>query len=37
VSQLLERHRAHVVHATPDELPPIVADTYLALKAAGQL
>ncbi len=37
VSQLLERHRAHVVHATPDELPPVVADTYLALKAAGQL
>ncbi|HEX6234229.1 MAG TPA: DUF58 domain-containing protein [Jiangellaceae bacterium] len=37
VSQLLERHRAHVVHATPDELPPVVADTYLALKAASQL
>jgi uncharacterized protein (DUF58 family) len=37
VSQLLERHRAHVVHATPDELPPVVADTYLSLKAAGQL
>lgn len=37
VSQLLERHRAHIVHATPDELPPVVADTYLALKAAGQL
>lgn len=37
VSQLLERHRAHVVHAVPEELPPVVADTYLTLKAAGKL
>jgi uncharacterized protein (DUF58 family) len=37
VSQLLERHRAHVVQAVPEELPPVAADTYLALKAAGQL
>jgi uncharacterized protein (DUF58 family) len=37
VSQLLERHRAHVVQAVPKELPPVAADTYLALKAAGQL
>jgi uncharacterized protein (DUF58 family) len=37
VSQLLERHRAHVVDAPPLELPPAVADAYLALKAAGRL
>ncbi|MPZ97429.1 MAG: DUF58 domain-containing protein [Propionibacteriales bacterium] len=36
-SRLLERHGAHVVDAAPDELPPAVADAYLALKAAGQL
>jgi uncharacterized protein (DUF58 family) len=37
VSQLLERRRAHVVDAGPAELPPAVADAYLALKAAGRL
>lgn len=37
VSQLLERHRVHVVDAGPQELPPAVADAYLALKAAGRL
>ena len=37
VSRLLERHGAHVVDALPDELPPAVADAYLALKAAGRL
>lgn len=37
VSQLLERHRAHVVDAPPEDLPPAVADAYLALKAAGRL
>jgi uncharacterized protein (DUF58 family) len=37
VSRLLERRGAHVVDALPDELPPAVADAYLALKAAGRL
>lgn len=37
VSRLLERHGAHVVDAAPEELPPAVADAYLALKAAGRL
>ena len=37
VSRLLERHGAHVVDALPADLPPAVADAYLALKAAGQL
>ncbi|MGH8777337.1 MAG: DUF58 domain-containing protein [Jiangellaceae bacterium] len=37
VSRLLERHGAHVVDAPPDQLPPAVADAYLALKAAGRL
>jgi uncharacterized protein (DUF58 family) len=37
VSKLLQRHGAHVVDALPDELPPAVADAYLALKAAGRL
>ena len=37
VSQLLERRGAHVVDAGPDDLPPAVADAYLALKAAGRL
>ncbi|HET6918581.1 MAG TPA: DUF58 domain-containing protein, partial [Jiangellaceae bacterium] len=37
VSRLLERHDAHVVDALPEDLPPAVADAYLALKAAGRL
>lgn len=37
VSQLLERHGAHVVDALPEDLAPAVADAYLALKAAGRL
>lgn len=37
VSRLLERHGAHVVDALPDDLPPAVADAYLALKAAAKL
>jgi uncharacterized protein (DUF58 family) len=37
VSSLVERRGAHVVDAPPDELPPAVADAYLALKAAGKL
>lgn len=37
VSELLVRHGAHVVDAPPDELPPALADAYLALKAAGRL
>jgi uncharacterized protein (DUF58 family) len=34
---LLRRRGVHVVDAPPDELPPAVADAYLALKAAGKL
>ncbi|MFF2196773.1 DUF58 domain-containing protein [Streptomyces sp. NPDC058157] len=33
----LSRHGVHVVDATPDTLAPTLADTYLALKAAGRL
>ncbi|MEW1635883.1 DUF58 domain-containing protein [Streptomyces sp. NPDC093801] len=33
----LSRHGVHVVDATPDALAPSLADTYLALKAAGRL
>ncbi|MFD0379183.1 DUF58 domain-containing protein [Streptomyces sp. NPDC127112] len=33
----LTRHGVHVVDATPDTLAPALADTYLALKAAGRL
>ncbi|MFD3735444.1 DUF58 domain-containing protein [Streptomyces sp. NPDC058632] len=33
----LRRHGVTVVEATPDGLAPAVADTYLALKAAGRL
>jgi uncharacterized protein (DUF58 family) len=33
----LERHGVHVVDAVPDRLAPALADTYLALKAAGRL
>jgi uncharacterized protein (DUF58 family) len=34
---LLERRGVEVVDAPPDELPPRLADRYLALKAAGRL
>jgi uncharacterized protein (DUF58 family) len=37
VSNLLARHGVEVVEAVPDELPPALADRYLALKAAGRL
>jgi uncharacterized protein (DUF58 family) len=37
VSALLARYGVDVVDATPDELPPALADRYLALKAAGRL
>ena len=37
VSTLLARHGVDVVDATPAELPPALADRYLALKAAGRL
>ncbi|MFL6143574.1 MAG: DUF58 domain-containing protein [Labedaea sp.] len=37
VSNLLGRHGVEVVDAVPDELPPALADRYLALKAAGRL
>ncbi|MBF8175863.1 DUF58 domain-containing protein [Streptomyces olivaceus] len=33
----LRRHGVVVVDATPDELPPALADAYLELKAAGRL
>ena len=34
---MLRRSGATVVEAGPEELPPAVADTYLAMKAAGRL
>ncbi|CAM5447757.1 DUF58 domain-containing protein [Streptomyces aurantiogriseus] len=36
-AEQLRRHGVTVVDATPDELAPALADTYLALKAAGRL
>ncbi|MET9610261.1 DUF58 domain-containing protein [Streptomyces sp. NPDC006512] len=33
----LTRHGVHVVDATPEALPPALADAYLSLKAAGRL
>ncbi|MFG2622246.1 DUF58 domain-containing protein [Streptomyces sp. NPDC048507] len=36
-AQQLSRHGVHVVDATPDDLAPALADTYLSLKAAGRL
>jgi uncharacterized protein (DUF58 family) len=33
----LSRHGVHVVDAVPDRFAPALADTYLALKAAGRL
>lgn len=36
-ADLLRRHGAIVVDATPAELPPALADSYLSLKAAGRL
>ncbi|WP_432545886.1 DUF58 domain-containing protein [Kineococcus sp. SYSU DK004] len=36
-SALLRRLGVEVVHAAPDDLAPALADTYLALKAAGRL
>jgi uncharacterized protein (DUF58 family) len=37
VGALLGRHGVEVVDATPEALPPALADRYLALKAAGRL
>ncbi|MGH3275571.1 MAG: DUF58 domain-containing protein, partial [Streptosporangiaceae bacterium] len=37
ISALLRRRGVEVVDATPDRLPPALADAYLRLKAAGQL
>ena len=37
VSALLRRHGVEVVDAPPDRLPPVLADAYLSLKAAGRL
>ncbi|MFD9360122.1 DUF58 domain-containing protein [Streptomyces sp. NPDC060031] len=36
-AEQLTRHGVHVVDATPDSLPPALADAYLALKSAGRL
>jgi uncharacterized protein (DUF58 family) len=36
-SALLQRHGAVVVDAPPGRLPPVLADAYLELKAAGRL
>lgn len=36
-AELLRAHGALVVDATPAELAPVLADSYLALKAAGRL
>ncbi|MFI1371650.1 DUF58 domain-containing protein [Streptomyces longwoodensis] len=36
-AQQLRRHGVTVVDATPDELPPALADAYLELKTAGRL
>jgi uncharacterized protein (DUF58 family) len=37
LSALLRRHDVDVVDATPEDLPPALADAYLSLKAAGRL
>ena len=37
VAQRLRRLGVEVLDALPDELAPRLADTYLALKAAGRL
>ena len=37
VTEMLRRRDVEVVDAPPDELPPALADRYLALKAAGRL
>ena len=37
VAELLSRRGVEVVDGSPDELPPMLADRYLALKAAGRL
>jgi uncharacterized protein (DUF58 family) len=37
VGELLSRRGIEVVDGSPDELPPMLADRYLALKAAGRL
>ena len=37
VTAVLERAGVHVVEGTPAELPPRLADAYLALKSAGRL
>lgn len=36
-AEQLRRHGVTVVDATPEELAPVLADAYLALKAAGRL
>jgi uncharacterized protein (DUF58 family) len=37
VSALLRRNGVEIVDAPPDRLPPVLADAYLSLKAAGRL
>ncbi|MCH0566924.1 MULTISPECIES: DUF58 domain-containing protein [unclassified Streptomyces] len=36
-AEQLRRHGVTVVDATPDDLAPVLADTYLALKSGGRL
>jgi uncharacterized protein (DUF58 family) len=37
ITARLRRHGVEVVDALPDDIAPALADTYLALKAAGRL
>jgi len=37
IAEILSRRGVEVVDGSPDELPPLLADRYLALKAAGRL
>jgi len=37
IAELLSRRGVEVVDGSPEELPPMLADRYLALKAAGRL
>jgi uncharacterized protein (DUF58 family) len=37
VTASLTRHGVEVVDAVPDELPPALADRYLAMKAGGRI
>ena len=37
IAEILSRRGVEVVDGSPDELPPLLADRYLALKATGRL